>query len=208
MAMSASGSDGFAGTEPALPPAGVQSAGRRLRECITLGCQRVFTEPNHRHCCSLCSEGSHTSRCNRRQRRRQRARITNCWQVGCRRRADVSHTFCCSDCRHYQGRCHTQGCTERQHDLFAEAAMMSGPTAEDATVQPMEIVAVPTSAPFQTFYLAEPVVVTSGNTCVATGTAAVGMAVEMATGGEAGGESMAREEAEEAGEISFLHLMD
>eukprot|EP00439_Symbiodinium_sp_Y106_P050673 s3578_g6.t1 len=86
--------------------------------------------------------------------------------------------------------------------------MMSGPTAEDATVQPMEIVAVPTSAPFQTFYLAEPVVVTSGNTCVATGTAAVGMAVEMATGGEAGGESMAREETEEAGEISFLHLMD
>ena len=158
MAMSASGSDGFAGPVPAPPPAGAQSAGRRFKECITAGCQRVFAEPNHRHCCSQCSEGNHTSRCNRRQRRRQRARITICWQVGCRRRADVSHTFCCSDCRHYQGRCHTQGCTERQHDLFAEAAMMSGPTAEDATVQPMEIVAVPTSAPFQTFYLAEPVV--------------------------------------------------
>ena len=161
----------------------MQSEGRRVRECITLGCQRVFAEPNHRHCCSLCSEGSHTSRCNRRQRRRQRARITTCWQVGCRRRADVSHTFCCSDCRHYQGRCNTQGCTERQHDLFAEAAMMSGPDAEDETVQPMEIVAVPASAPFQTFYLAEPVVVTSGDTCVATGSATGSAAVGMATGG-------------------------
>ena len=77
--------------------------------------------------------------------------------------------------------------------------MMSGPNAENETVQPMEIVAVPVSAPFQTLYLAEPIVVTSGNACVATGSAAVGIA----TGGE-----VARVEAEEAGEISFLHLMD
>ena len=53
---------------------------------------------------------------------------------------------------------------------------MSGPNAENETVQPMEIVAVPVSAPFQTLYLAEPVVVTSGNACVATGSAAVGIA--------------------------------
>ena len=87
---------------------------------------------------------------------------------------------------------------------------MSGPDAEDETVQPMEIVAVPASAPFQTFYLAEPVVVTSGDTCVATGSATGSAAVGMATGGaeKKGGESMAREETEEAGEISFLHLMD
>ena len=82
---------------------------------------------------------------------------------------------------------------------------MSGPNAENETVQPMEIVAVPVSAPFQTLYLAEPVVVTSGNACVATGSAAVGIATGVE---EDGGESMARVEAEEAGEISFLHLMD
>ena len=86
---------------------------------------------------------------------------------------------------------------------------MSGPNAENEMVQPMEIVAVPVSAPFQTLYLAEPVVVTSGNACVATGSAAVGIAVGIATGVEEnGGESMARVEAEEAGEISCLHLMD
>ena len=83
--------------------------------------------------------------------------------------------------------------------------MMSGPNAENETVQPMEIVAVPVSAPFQTLYLAELVVVTSGDACVATGSAAVGIATGVE---EDGGESMARVEAEEAGEISFLHLMD
>ena len=78
--------------------------------------------------------------------------------------------------------------------------MMSGPNAEKEMVQPMEIVAVSVSAPFPTLYLAEPVVVTSGNACVATGSAAVGIA----TGGEEdGGESMARVEAEEAGDYLF-----
>eukprot|EP00439_Symbiodinium_sp_Y106_P080361 s1515_g19.t1 len=103
-------------------------------------------------------------------------------------------------------------CQQHNSGLWVEsphgsdyAAMMSGPNAENETVQPMEIVAVPVSAPFQTLYLAEPIVDTSGNACAATGSAAVGIA----TGGEEdGGESMARVEAEEAGEISFLHLMD
>eukprot|EP00439_Symbiodinium_sp_Y106_P067887 s520_g11.t1 len=63
------------------------------------------------------------------------------------------------------------GCYERQQDLFEAAATGQRSTEDnDSTPQPMELVALSDSEPFQTVYLEHPEMVSSGNTCTTTGT--------------------------------------
>ena len=94
---------------------------RQSRQCMKPGCERHYVRCKHKHCCSLCSFGQHTERCDddwqlfqeRQQRERSRTQITPC-ATGCGNFAGVGHVHCCTLCVRSQGRDHTQQCQARQ----------------------------------------------------------------------------------------------
>ena len=88
-----------------------------VRTCCTEGCQRTITESTHRHCCSLCGSGTHSSRCDRIHFAAQRLAISTCRTPTCGRRAGRGHLFCCSGCKHTDNRHHNSGCAQRQVTL-------------------------------------------------------------------------------------------
>ena len=93
----------------------------RARICATVGCGRRYVKSKHRLCCSWCSVGGHTQRCDhdwsRLQSQRLRQEISECLMPGCGRAAGYGHTHCCTLCvwssRRQQFR-HTPACDERQ----------------------------------------------------------------------------------------------
>ena len=99
------------------------------RRCQVRGCNREYRRTRHAHCCSFCTFGRHSTRCNnewnRFCRRRDRARrdalrgsLTICDNPFCRRVAGLCHTRCCSLCSDSQGRDHTGSCNERQGFVY------------------------------------------------------------------------------------------
>ena len=99
------------------------------RRCQVRGCNREYRRTRHAHCCSFCTFGRHSTRCNnewnRFCRRRDRARrdvlrgsLTICDNSFCRRVAGLCHTRCCSLCTNSQGREHTGSCNERQGFVY------------------------------------------------------------------------------------------
>ena len=88
---------GAATTTAAVPEHGTSGAagsGRRERErerqCAMPHCERYYVRCRHKHCCSMCSVGQHTARCDDEWRRYQerhiraqaRATITQCVVIG------------------------------------------------------------------------------------------------------------------------------
>ena len=91
---------------------------RRTRLCSTVGCGRRYTRCRHAHCCSPCSMGHHTDRCDAKWARFRaatlRLRISSCLVPSCQRAAGTGHIHCCGMCAPSAGAQHTEACTERQ----------------------------------------------------------------------------------------------
>ena len=130
---------------------------RRGRVCSAPGCTREYLRASHHHCCSMCSVGGHTDRCDmdwhkysRRQRRAQertsRGQLTACSIQGCLRVSGLGHHTCCSACEESQGVEHTIHCTNRQQFLHVQGAdtqvaraqmlFFSGPGDTGSTILP------------------------------------------------------------------------
>ena len=102
--------------------------GRRAiayKTCREPGCRRQFVKSRHRHCCSLCTRGAHTSKCDKLQAALQRGKVSSCATHGCWRWASHGHLYCCSDCKHGQGRFHSHACFDRQEWAVATLATSS-----------------------------------------------------------------------------------
>ena len=124
------------------PPAGSNSSrwrrDRQCRQCMKPGCERHYVRCKHKHCCSLCSFGRHTERCDedwqlfqeRQQRARNRTRITLC-AAGCGLYAGVGHVRCCALCVRSQGREHTEQCQARQQYAHVVGGPSPSTTGED-----------------------------------------------------------------------------
>ena len=124
---------------------------RRSRLCSTTGCGRRYTKCRHAHCCSLCSVGAHTERCEHKWSRFQaaslRLRVSTCVVPGCERAAGSGHTHCCSLCADTGGAQHMLACTMRQQYVPMPGpggcsgraqASTQDPTSPDEPV-PMEV---------------------------------------------------------------------
>ena len=109
-------------------------AARRTRLCSTTGCGRRYTKCRHAHCCSLCSMGHHTDRCDAKWARFRaatlRLRISSCLVLNCQRAAGAGHIHCCGMCAPSAGAQHTEACTERQN--FVRTGRRAG-TNENAS---------------------------------------------------------------------------
>ena len=109
-----SGENTAAGAEAGAASDGARRLGRRERrraaatrevahatQCSTPGCERSFRTRRcfHNHCCSLCTVGSHTARCDEHWRRFQRdgarRRLSICAVRTCGRLAGLTHVHCC-----------------------------------------------------------------------------------------------------------------
>ena len=97
------------------------------------GCTREYRKIRHRSCCSTCTVGTHTARCeadhvsyNRRLRRvlrcEQRGSLTTCGNSACTRVSGVGHTTCCGLCSDANGATHTTHCSNRQNLLMMQQA--------------------------------------------------------------------------------------
>ena len=117
--------DGHNSGNVALGAAGTRSGRVRFgvgrgTVCQNPGCGREYRRARHRHCCSLCSVGRHTPRCDddwvayqrrisRAQQRVARRVLTVCENQSCRRVAGLGHTRCCTLCAWSGGRdCHAR----------------------------------------------------------------------------------------------------
>ena len=128
---------------------------RRGRVCATPGCGREYARTRHRNCCSMCTVGAHTARCeadfakfsrrlSRAMRREQRGALTTCSTPTCLRVAGLGHHTCCRPCVDTGGGEHTTHCSNRQNFLMmqhAPAAMTttSGVTAGNQSAVAMEM---------------------------------------------------------------------
>jgi len=141
---SASGSAAGAGN---FASASASYAVGRSRQCRTSGCVREYRKTRHSHCCSICSVGRHTARCDaewdnfqhrrmRAQRRALRSSLTVCMLPGCGRAAGLGHTHCCALCSISDGREHTGQCTNRQQYVHVQGAGVpaTGAPVDVATV--------------------------------------------------------------------------
>ena len=94
-------------------------AARRTRLCSTIGCGRRYVKCRHAHCCSLCSMGHHTDRCDAKWTKFRaatlRLRVSSCLILNCQRAAGAGHIHCCGMCAPSDGAQHTEACTERQN---------------------------------------------------------------------------------------------
>ena len=90
------------------------------RICSTWGCGRAVHSIGRSTCCSACSVGRHTRRCQRNVKEALRMSITECTTEGCVLPVGYGHTSCCSTCRRSWGRLHTDRChcrlPQRQED--------------------------------------------------------------------------------------------
>ena len=128
---------------------------RRGRVCATPGCGREYARTRHRNCCSMCTVGAHTARCEAdfakfscrlslAMRREQRGALTPCSTPMCTRVAGLGHHTCCGPCADTGGGDHTTHCSHRQNYLMMQhtpAAMTttSGVTADDQSAVAMEM---------------------------------------------------------------------
>ena len=103
----------------------------RERQCAMPHCERYYVRCRHKHCCSMCSVGQHTARCDdewRRYQERQiraqaRAMITQCVVRACTRIAGVGHVHCCTLCCRSRGQEHTEQCQSRQQYVHVVGGM-------------------------------------------------------------------------------------
>ena len=84
--------------------------------CATSGCDRLC-EATRAICCSHCSSGNHSRRCNRRMRGQLRAILSTCLTLGCHLLVAQGHTHCCATCRRTSGVQHKHSCKLRQASL-------------------------------------------------------------------------------------------
>ena len=172
--MALSGENTAAGAEAGAASDGARRLGRRERrraaatrevahatQCSTPGCERSFRTRRrfHNRCCSLCTVGSHTARCDEHWRRVQRDGARRRWSIctvrTCGRLAGLTHVHCCTLCQWSGGARHATGCDERQRHAHASAvsdhsrlsstaagdvraatvASSSGPAAADPSTQ-------------------------------------------------------------------------
>ena len=138
---------GAATTTAAVPEPGTSGAAgserrerERVRQCAMPHCERYYVRCRHKHCCSMCSVGQHTARCDdewRRYQERQiraqaRAMITQCVVRACTRIAGVGHVHCCTLCCRSRGQEHTEQCQGRQQYVHVVGGMtMAGGVAGD-----------------------------------------------------------------------------
>ena len=139
--MAMSGENTAAGAEAGAASDGARHLGRRERrraattrevahamQCNTPGCARSSRTRKrfHNHCCSLCTVGSHTARCDEHWRRFQRdgarRRLSICAVSTCGRLAGLTQAHCCTLCQWSGGARHAAGCDERQRHARASAA--------------------------------------------------------------------------------------
>ena len=85
--------------------------------CATPGCGRAVHTEGRSRCCSGCSHGFHSRRCDTFFRQHQRISVSACIVLGCDRFAGQGHVSCCSTCKHSRGTMHSDHCNWRQTRL-------------------------------------------------------------------------------------------
>ena len=102
----------------------------RARICATPGCGRAVHTEGRSRCCSGCSQGFHSRRCDSFFWQHQRISVSACIVLGCDRLAGQGHVSCCSTCKHSQGTMHSVHCNKRQNRLVRAGG--SGTSNADA----------------------------------------------------------------------------
>ena len=74
--------------------------------CATPGCGRAVHTEGRSRCCSGCSQGFHSRRCDSFFWQHQRISVSACIVLGCDRLAGQGHVSCCSTCKHSRGTMH------------------------------------------------------------------------------------------------------
>ena len=123
------GNGGYSSGQPSLGRDGQAIA---YKICMEPGCRRQFVKSRHRHCCSLCTSGAHTSKCDKLQKALLRGKVSTCATHGCWRWASHGHLYCCSDCKHGYGRFHSHACFDRQEWAVAVLATSAATTTATA----------------------------------------------------------------------------
>ena len=103
------------------------------RICSTWGCERAVHSIGRSTCCSACSVGRHTRRCQRNVKEALRMSITECTTEGCVLPVGYGHTNCCSTCRRSWGRLHTDRCHGRLPQAQQTGAEAGGQPAARAS---------------------------------------------------------------------------
>ena len=115
------------------------------QQCSTPGCERCFRAGRcfHRHCCSQCTVGEYTDRCNstweRYILRAARQSLPVCASDSCERVAGLQHIHCCQHCKQTDGGNHDVGCDVRQQTVHVRRARQPPRTL---FVEALEVVAV------------------------------------------------------------------
>ena len=91
--------------------------------CATSGCDRLC-EATRAICCSHCSSGNHSRRCNRRMKGQLRAILSTCLTLGCHLLVAQGHTHCCATCRRTSGVQHKHSCKLRQASLMTSMSII------------------------------------------------------------------------------------